>query len=428
MRGYLFRQGKKGSIALLAAFSLILLLGFFALVFNVGLMQYKTLQGRNAAESAALAAVKELDFTPAGLTDARNVAAAMIRANDPSNELKFDSQSEVLFGVWDEASSTFTASREPLAINAVKVVSARTNQKQNSLSVLLAGFLGSSTMESRASSIAFTYAGTPAGEAPIFPVAVSSCVVRDLQNTTIKETLACDREIVLGDADRSLCKSNPGDCAVDRDSRHLRWTLGNTNTSIGTSELRTQTNDLTSCLRDNDSAACARANRRVAANIVTESAGKWGTFNANNSSFSAFLAQRKREGKGITVQVPVYSEANCTTFVQETRCECRSACGSNKGSNKGSKKGGGSSCSCPTGHGSDRKGSQRQKAINGFASIEIKSIRSTGDQKYLRGVVKCDVVVNKKSTRSLGVPEGNNSRRKGYGTQTAPKAKPACQK
>jgi hypothetical protein len=147
--------GKPGNIAMFGAFSLAIVLGFAALVVDVGLMYWIRQQEQTVAEAAALAAAKELDFTPTGISNARAVASAIVSANDPADSFSFDQNAEVIFGVWD--GTTFTEESEPLAINAVRVKIIRSAAKQNAYTPVIAGAVfgaNNITISNRATALA----------------------------------------------------------------------------------------------------------------------------------------------------------------------------------------------------------------------------------------------------------------------------------
>ena len=330
--------GKPGNIAMIGAFGLLAGLGVFALLVNVGLLNYKKAQGQNIAEAAALAAVKELDSTPAGLTSARNMAALLITANDPTNELQFNRQTEVVFGHWDGVD--FVSSTEPLEINAVKVLANRSNQKNNAVSVLLSGIFGTSSVEVSSSATAVSQNGGPIGEANVFPMAASDCGFKKAG------ALACGREVIMGDdpggTAASKCPNNPSDCFVDGSGNHFNWTAG-TSSHGGTSTYREMANELIDCLEGRE---CKPTHLGIGDEINIQGGNHAGAFNSGNALLPEYLSTHGT----IDVQIPLFDGGSCS------------------GSNNTS----------------------AEHKITGFGTFRINKIVSTGSKKYIRGTILCN--------------------------------------
>lgn len=346
--------GKPGNIAVMGAFALLGGLGIFALLVNIGLLRYKKTQGQNIAEAAALAAVKELNATPTGLTTARNMAALFITANDPNNELQFNRQTEVVFGIWN--GSSFSSSTEPLAINAVKVLANRSTQKNNAVSVLLSGILGSSAVEVSSSAIAVSSHGGAVGEANVFPMAASDC------GFLKAGVLACGREVIMGDDPggslSSKCPNNPSDCFVDASGNQFNWTTG-IGSDSGTSAYRDMANELIDCLEGRE---CNPTHLELGDSITLQGGNHAGAFGSDGSLLPDYL----RAHGTLDVQIPVFDGGSCSS-----------------GNN-----------------------TSVTHEIIGFGTFRINKVVSSGSNKYIRGTILCG--------QSIGQP--GNSSAENFGT------------
>lgn len=360
------RWGKRGNFALMAILSLGLVIGFAALVIDIGHLRWTQNRAMNAAEAAALAAVKKLDYTPTGLTNACNEAATLVSANSlSSNEFAFRasctstnaSTNEIRFGIWDSANQTFTESREPLAINAVKVNVVRSAAKQNAVAPLVAGIFslfGSGTpsgFDVSGSAVAIVTPGNPPAQANIFPIAASECGLK-----RISGAIACGREVILGDAPSLLpifnCPNNPLDCVVDSSGNHFNWTSG-TDEHGGTSDFRNMTNALVTCLTGGSCSSSIEI--KLDDTIHLHGGNHAGTFNSNQSTFPDYLEDHGT----VDVQVPLFRPSSCSN--DDTGDEVK---------------------------------------VTGFATLRINKIVFTGSKKYVRGVVICDATVQQPGSAS----------------------------
>jgi hypothetical protein len=363
------RWGKQGNIAIMAAGSMALMLGFAALILDVGQLHWTRTREITAAEAAALAAVQKLNYTPAGLTAACNEAAALVNANaNTDGEFAFSancsnptaSTNEIKFGVWEN--NIFTSSTEAIAINAVKVEVKRTSAKQNAITPILAGFLGffggsaPTSFDMSGSAIVAMPDGNPPGQANIFPIAATDCSFMKGSN------LACGREIILGDNPGGTtamnCPHNPTDCVIDDSGNHFNWTTG-TDSHGGTSTFRGMANDLVTCLT---TGICNPVQIELGDTIYLKGGNHAGTFNSGVSLFPDYLALKGT----VDVQIPIFDGGSCSTT-----------------------------------HSHD----DSAVTVVGFGTFRINQIVSTGSNKYVRGTVICDVTIDQpgdKNSQDLG--------------------------
>jgi hypothetical protein len=159
--------------------------------------------------------------------------------------------------------------------------------------------------------------------------------------------IACGREVIMGGA--TACTVNPADCEVDSNGSHWTWTLGNTSSSINTTDIQTHTNALVKCLRG-DAAACVAVTAKVGSLITVDSASRVGAFGSSGADFPGYLASKDNKAP---VQVLVYDQPNCSAGTSNNA----------------------------------------QVRVVGIATLEIRQIQGTGNPKFVRGVIKCGVTV-----------------------------------
>lgn len=177
-------RGIRGNVVIFVGLILVLLLGFAALVVDVGYLELVTNQEQNAADSAALAGALDLDGTPAGIAAARvtvkGYAQRHIAATDPV-EL---SDSEIVFGRWHEEANTgcgpypcfepygpWPSDSEASDVNAIQVSVHRTEATNNAVGTFLARVFANDSADVSRSAVA-TGANKPC---PSFPMTVPSC-------------------------------------------------------------------------------------------------------------------------------------------------------------------------------------------------------------------------------------------------------------
>ncbi len=125
-------RSRRGNYATITAVSLTGFLGFGALAIDVSNANLVEQQLQNAADSAAHAAVMQLDGTDEGLDAARTAAgevAAMNYAGGLPVEIEGSAgaRGKLVFGLFDEDDRTFTESDIAEDVNAVRVTTSHDN-------------------------------------------------------------------------------------------------------------------------------------------------------------------------------------------------------------------------------------------------------------------------------------------------------------
>jgi len=168
------RNRERGVTIVFVAITLVVLIGFVALVMDLGKLFKTRSELQNASDSAAHAGATALDGTSAGIARARDRAkeyAALHFANGSTVEI---ADEDILFGHWDDIAHTFTSfgtePANPAAVNAVRVIDRR--EGGDSVMLDLATLLGrpSSTVHTDAIAVG----GGPRNECA-FPIVVADC-------------------------------------------------------------------------------------------------------------------------------------------------------------------------------------------------------------------------------------------------------------
>jgi Flp pilus assembly protein TadG len=172
------RRRQRGSISILFALCLLfIIMGFVALVVDVGHFWQVRSELQNAADSAALAGARDLNGTSAVFGTAVQSSrdyGAFHRANNAAVNVP---ASDVTLGHWDFNARTFTATQTPAPeVNAVKVVTRRTAATGNAVTTFFAPFLGVTEQDVTATAIAV--GGSPKSTCG-FPMAVPDCSLFD---------------------------------------------------------------------------------------------------------------------------------------------------------------------------------------------------------------------------------------------------------
>jgi Flp pilus assembly protein TadG len=348
--------GERGNFSLLAGLSLVVLLGFGALVIDVGVLYWTKSRGQDAAQAAALAAVKDLNGTPSGLDAACKTAKSMIDQNSLnageyglslSCTSPFSANNDVVFGIWSEDAQTFTpgSNSSVLAINSVRVNLKRTEAKGNGIAPMLAsvftvfGAKIPKQLDVNTSATAATVVGGPASAAGgIFPLAA-------LEDSFLKPNgdVACGREVILG-ANVS-CTKNPSDCLKDSGvTERFNWTLGGSDDNFGTNDLRDAADQAIKCL-EGDTEACEKNSFAVGDVIGIKAGGHNGFFNSSNSPFAQYMATHT----SLKVQIPVFDQDS-------------NHCG----------------------------GDPDRGHVVGVGTLNIVEYKSTGSSKFIRAIVVCE--------------------------------------
>jgi hypothetical protein len=112
---------REGNIATIVALGAVVLLSFAALTIDLGYGRLVQQQLENASEAGARGGSLKLDGTEAGLTAARITAASMAAQNIAGGGSVVLADEDIVLGVWDATTGTFTPSSDPLQVNTVQV-------------------------------------------------------------------------------------------------------------------------------------------------------------------------------------------------------------------------------------------------------------------------------------------------------------------
>ncbi len=173
-RGAVRASRQRGNVAMMRAFVLPMLLGFAALVIDLGHGWQVRGQQQNAVDSAALAGVRDLDGTSAQFAPA--VASAVYYAGLNSADYKAVAvpAGNVVLGNWNFNTRSFTAysgTMEAYKVNAVQVTA-----PAYSVSTWFAPIIGVGSESVQTKAIAV--GGSPSQTCG-FPLAVPDCAIID---------------------------------------------------------------------------------------------------------------------------------------------------------------------------------------------------------------------------------------------------------
>ncbi|MCK6503945.1 pilus assembly protein TadG-related protein [Myxococcota bacterium] len=169
---------RRGNVLVIAAVSFTVLCGFAALVVDLGYVGVVEAQLQTATDAGALAGAKLLDGTAEGLTAARAAAVALVAENPANGETVVVDPNpsnlpdgDVVLGIW--ADGAFTASVDPLQVNAV-AVTARDDDLVPFFSKVAFGTQG---LSSQVRSVALAGQEVGAGEVPWYlPFGLPDCL------------------------------------------------------------------------------------------------------------------------------------------------------------------------------------------------------------------------------------------------------------
>lgn len=168
------RRRRRGASALTVALVAGVLLVAVALVVDLGLARVAQAELQAGADAAALAAVRELDGTAAGLVRAREVATVVAAANPVLGEaIVVDPDAQVTLGAWDAATGGLDVSVGAEDIDAVEVLARRDDVR-----TWFAVFAGVDELATSARSIAHRGRALGAGRVPWYlPFALPDCEI-----------------------------------------------------------------------------------------------------------------------------------------------------------------------------------------------------------------------------------------------------------
>lgn len=172
------RDSERGAVMILVAILLVAMIGFAALVVDVGKLYKVRGELQNASDSSAHAGALALDGTAAGIELARERAKeyALMHFADRTDVVISDD--DIIFGFWDEDTRTFTSygtnPENPRSVNAVRIIDRRGAGTSNPVLLPLAKLLGTPQADVRTDAIAIS--GGPMSECG-FPMVVPDCTL-----------------------------------------------------------------------------------------------------------------------------------------------------------------------------------------------------------------------------------------------------------
>ncbi len=156
IRGHIkaFLHDQRGSVLTIMGFGLVMAAGFTALAVDMSYLY--ALKGRlqTTADFAALAAVTQLPDDDAAEDTALEYAAKNMPASEHGGVL---ANADVVAGNWDGSSRTFTPAGDP--INAIRVVTRRSQANGNAAGLFFARVLGFNQVDVETTAIASTASG-----------------------------------------------------------------------------------------------------------------------------------------------------------------------------------------------------------------------------------------------------------------------------
>ncbi|MCB9761243.1 MAG: hypothetical protein H6739_15485 [Alphaproteobacteria bacterium] len=171
---------RRGNYIIAFAVALMFLLGFVALIVDIGYQRATQAQLQGVIDAAALAGAPYLDGTTAGVADARVSAkelASLNTANNASVSLHLNESNaadgEIVIGIWDTTNGVFNASRDETAVNAVQVN--KTLTIDTNISFLT---FGVQQLNASASTVAINPDPVGAGAVDcMLPIALADCML-----------------------------------------------------------------------------------------------------------------------------------------------------------------------------------------------------------------------------------------------------------
>lgn len=196
------RRGERGNVAIIVALTLVILLGFAALVIDFGNIWNVRGELQNAADAAALGGVRDLDGNPDNFVVARTAAqriAGVHAAAGTRVEVDLNVENavpgDVVLGRWSFAYRAFTpddGTLAPYRVNAVQVTTRRSTGDGNPVRNFLGPLFGRPTQDVVTTAIAV--GGSPSGTCA-FPLAVTDCSILQPDGT-----IACNQKLTFGQA------------------------------------------------------------------------------------------------------------------------------------------------------------------------------------------------------------------------------------
>ena len=150
---------RRGTVLVTVALSMGLILGFAALAVDTGYLYALKSRLQVTADAAALAAISQLPDETAARSAAADFAGKNMATSQHGTVL---ADADVVLGNWDPVTRTFTPAPGADPIDAVRVITKRSQANNNPVELFFARFLG--IEESQIETIAVAWRGGESGE------------------------------------------------------------------------------------------------------------------------------------------------------------------------------------------------------------------------------------------------------------------------
>ena len=155
-----FWKDKRGATTVMVAVSLVFLLGFSSLAIDLGYVYSTRNELQNTADAAALAAainiIKTYNQQGDNITwsDVENAATSAAQQSATENGSLTLGAGDVVLGVWDPSTKTFTPGGDTGTVNAIRIIARRDGTTNGPITLFLGGIVGISTVNVSAEAIA----------------------------------------------------------------------------------------------------------------------------------------------------------------------------------------------------------------------------------------------------------------------------------
>jgi Flp pilus assembly protein TadG len=223
---------RRGMSCLYVMMLMPVLLGFASMGLDYARVQLSKTKLQQAADASARAAASKI---PDDFSAARMLAiyyASQYSVESTPIELL---DSEIEFGRWDNAARTFTKLTDLSSANAVRVTASRTEAKKNATKLFLAAWLGQSSIDTKAVSIATMSGGTtttinvPGTSDPYLAGMPDGTMASSVDIAPAQSPVLCDAIAVPPGGEMSFSftgavKNNPNNNTFEPDG-NLGWIL-----------------------------------------------------------------------------------------------------------------------------------------------------------------------------------------------------------
>jgi hypothetical protein len=147
-------SNRRGAIAVLAAFCLVIAIAFLAFAIDFGYIELTENELQNATDAAALAAARQLPHGRESVVGAAQTWAGKNKA--AGQRVKLVAEEDIELGFWDEDTATFMVVPDysDHVLNAVKLTARRHAKRGNPLNLFIAPVIGTHRVNLEVSAIA----------------------------------------------------------------------------------------------------------------------------------------------------------------------------------------------------------------------------------------------------------------------------------